>query len=129
MSKYLLPAILVLLSVSCAKSLELTEFDKELWESGRNGCSSERVEQLDYLKKNNDLFIGVGEASIKEYLGRPDRRELVARMGRKYYYYITPSENCKVDGRKKAPALIIEFEQRGIVKMIIVPSKRAVVDR
>ena len=111
---------------SCSKPLELKDFDIEQWESGRGGCNAARIGQLDYLKKNNDLFIGVDESSIKEYLGRPDKRELVARMGRKYYYYITPSELCNDSNKVNPPALIIEFEQRGIVKMVIVPSKKAI---
>jgi hypothetical protein len=118
--------LLVVLFSSCSKPLELVGFDIEKWETGRGGCNSSRIEQLDYLKKNNDLFIGVDESSIKKYLGRPDKRELVARMGRKYYYYIVPSELCDDSDKKDTPALIIEFEQRGIVKMVIVPSKKAI---
>ena len=118
--------IVALFCISCSKPLELKGFDKESWLTGKNGCSSSRIEQLDFLKMNNDLFIGVNEGSITKTLGKADRRELVTRMGRKYYYFITPSTNCSSEGKENPPALIIEFEQRGIVKMIIVPSKKAI---
>ena len=109
--------------------MELKGFDKDSWIAGKGGCSSIRIEQLNYLKKNNDLFIGVNEQSIKEQLGKPDKRELVARMGRNYYYFITPSKLCSEKGEESPPALIVEFEQRGIAKMVIVPSKRAILVR
>ncbi len=124
MIKYL--PLLALFFFSCTKSLELKDFDKANWEAGRDGCSSSRIGQLDYLKEHNELFIGVSEASIQEYLGKPDQRELVARMGRKFHYFITPSTVCSEKGKKRPPALIIEFEQRGIAKMVIVPSKKAI---
>ena len=127
MSKYLI--ILSVFCLSCSKPLELKDFDKNNWLSGKGGCSSSRIEQLDFLKKNNDLFIGVNEASIVETLGKADKRELVTRMGRKYYYFITPSITCSSKGKKNPPAVIVEFEQRGIVKMIIVPSKRAILKK
>lgn len=126
MNKFIVSLLFLGLFTSCSKSLELNDFDIDHWESGRGGCNSARIEQLSYLKKNNDLFIGVGESEVLKYLGRPDRRELVTRMGRKYYYYITPSELCDSSITKLPPALIIEFEQRGIVKMVVVPSEKAI---
>ena len=126
MNRFIAFLLFIVLISSCSKPLELEGFDVDKWESGRGGCSSSRIDQLDYLKKNNDLFIGVGESEVLRYLGRPDRRELVTRMGRKYFYYITPSELCDTSKKALPPALIIEFEQRGIVKMVVVPSKKAI---
>lgn len=119
---------MTLIFMSCSKPLELKGFDKDLWVSGKGGCSSSRIELLDYLKQNNDLFIGVSESDIKEYLGAPDKRDLLPRMGRKHYYYVTPASNCSANGSDSPEAVIIEFEQRGIAKMIIIPSKKVILE-
>ena len=123
MKKLFLFILPILLISSCSKNLEIKNFDSAGWIADKSGKNGERIEQLDNLKEQKTQFIECSESSVKELLGYPDDQNLLPRMGRRYYYYVTPSYN---DSLNKSNPVIVEFEHRGLVRLVIVPNSKTI---
>lgn len=116
-------ALISLTLFSCSKELKIENFNSVEWKEDIRGRKGNRLKFLKALKDQRSNLIECNEASIKNLLGNPEDQNLLPRMGRRYYYYVTPSQ---IDSINKQNPIIIEFEHRGLVKLAIVPNARLI---
>lgn len=112
--------------LSCKKNIEISDFKSNAFKNAKRSCDSSRLDYIKPLKENQSSFIGVSESSVKELLGRPDEQEILPRMARKYYYYLTPSKKCNKDIKDRPSSIVVDFEHMGRVKLIIIPNIAAI---
>ena len=123
MLKFVVITLISLTIVSCSKDLKVENFNSGTWKEDINGRQGKRLKLLKVLKDQKSKLIECSEASIKDLLGNPEDQNLLPRMGRRYYYYVTPSE---IDSINKLNPIIIEFEHRGLVKLAIIPNAKLI---
>ncbi|NMM50432.1 hypothetical protein [Marinigracilibium pacificum] len=116
-SKNPLPNILATLSIiivlfsSCGNSVDIPNFDEELWINDQNGCTGDRLEMIDEVKLNKDLLIGLSTNELRKVLGRPDNIILYTRNQKYYHYYLTPGKQCQdaTNNSEEGQKLIIKM--------------------
>jgi len=125
MNKYIL--ILVgIVSFSCSEEITITDFNSTAFKTAKKACDSSRIQQLESIKQEQSKLIGLSEGNIKSLFGRPNEQEILPRMGRRYYYYLTPDKKCNEKITTRPPSIMIEFEHMGRVKLAIIPNKESI---
>lgn len=82
------------LLTSCYSAPEIEGFDKKEWNQEINNCNQSKVKLAEILLNNEEKLLGMGQASIKSFLGQPYANELYQRNQKFFYYQLTPGDTC-----------------------------------
>jgi hypothetical protein len=80
--------------VSCSKKLELGDFDIQVWKNDSYGCNGGRKQQFEKLNKVKNVFIGITENQLHQFLGKPNKQELKERNTKSYFYFLDRNSLC-----------------------------------
>lgn len=111
---------LLIILLGCGKSLPaLDNVNLADWKADRNGCLGKRAPMEEAFRKQKSSLLALNETQVVTLLGRPDRNELYKRNQKFYYYFITPSPDCRLPGGREVK-LAIRFNAMGLVKEVTI---------
>ncbi|MEM9896436.1 MAG: hypothetical protein AAF789_08705 [Bacteroidota bacterium] len=86
--------LIVLLSSSCYKRLELEGFEKARWVNDYYSCEGYREDIADYLIEKQDVLLEGTQNEVESLLGTPKEHELYNRNQKFFHYRISPPDSC-----------------------------------
>ena len=112
-------SIWVILLIGCGKPLPtLDGVNKAEWMSDKNGCNGLRKKMTEFVIKQKDKLLSLGETDIISLLGRPDETELYKRNEKFYKYYFSNGPGCPDTANQKA--ITLRFNAMGLAKEAVV---------
>lgn len=112
--------IVIIILSSCGKTVEIQDFESDLWKKDTNGCNGDRISIVETLLDQKDKLKGLNQTEIVEVIGKPDRNELYKRSQKFFEYQITPDKSCDVtNDLKENSYLSIRFNATGLAKEIL----------
>lgn len=105
--------------IGCSETIELEGFDKEVWESDKNGCGGSRKAISEVVMSQKDKLLGLEQKQLIEMLGRPDKYELYKRSQYFFVYSVDPASSCADFNSKHTANITIRFNALGKVNEVV----------
>lgn len=80
--------------LSCSGKVELKNVNLENWKKDRDGCTGQRMQELEAFRVVKNDLLGKDNQSIIKTFGRPDKVELTDRSQSFFIYFIDPAPSC-----------------------------------
>ena len=117
-SRSILVFLLAVFITNCQTEPHINSFDVASWQNDPNGCSGQRLDQLEVIMDHQDALLGWTEPKITGYLGSPDYRELYVRNQKFLIYYLEPTLDCGTDGKENPLRMYVRMDAMGQSKEI-----------
>lgn len=120
MYKYIPVALLAFMLFGCSKpTIELHDFDKEVWNRDKNGCGGERKPLVEAIINQQEKLLGAEQKQITDLLGKPDMHQLYQRSQYFLVYSVDPGSSCADYSSTHTANLSIRFNALGRVAEVI----------
>lgn len=102
--------LMMLLTISCKKGIDIPNFDEKAFQQDKKGCSGTRENMREELFNITSQLKGLSQEQIKATLGKPDQQELAERNQKYFVYFIEPSIDCPKNTSEEEPlTMFIRF--------------------
>lgn len=117
--KYLQLILIVALSACSTKNISIPNLDLSLWKSDKFGCGEYRISKKNILEESKSNLLSLTEKEISHLLGFPEKKELIGRSEKFYFYSLTGNATCNKKKDLGNTYIRIRFNSLGYSKEIL----------
>lgn len=121
MNRLIIGVCFLLLGCSYSKPIDFPELNIEGFKEDRGGCNGSRKDQIELIKKNKDLFLGISENVLFKTIGRFDYQVLDKKNEKVFVYFLEPGPQCEfIQNSTEAESVVFYLNAVKLVKEVVI---------